>query len=169
MTETGGGVVYDGRPLAGVEVRAVDGELQVRGAMLLRCYRDGTDPKDAAGWLPTGDAGSVGADGAVQVVGRMADVIVTGGEKVWPVQVEAVLGDHPGVAQVAVAGRADPSWGTRVVAYVVPADPSSPPTLDTLRSWAKRRLPAYAAPQEVVVVAALPRTALGKVRRAGLP
>ena len=60
MTETGSGVVYDGDPLDGVEVRiADDGEIQVRGPMLLRSYRDGTDPKDADGWLPTGDLGAV--------------------------------------------------------------------------------------------------------------
>ncbi len=169
MTETGGGVVYDGRPLPEVEVRAVDGELQVRGPMLLRCYRDGTDPKDAHGWLPTGDAGSVAGDGTVAVIGRLAEVIVTGGEKVWPAPVEAVLGRHPDVREVAVAGRADPRWGARVVAYVVPADPSSPPALETVRSWAKERLPAYAVPRELVVVPALPHTALGKLRRADLP
>ncbi|MGI9120074.1 MAG: class I adenylate-forming enzyme family protein [Acidimicrobiales bacterium] len=169
MTETGGGVVYDGRPLSEVEVRAVDGELQVRGPMLLRCYRDGTDPKDADGWLSTGDAGSVAGDGSVAVIGRMAEVIVTGGEKVWPAPVEAVLGRHPDIAEVAVAGRADPRWGARVVAYVVPADPSSPPALEEMRSWAKERLPAYAVPRELVVVPALARTALGKLRRADLP
>ncbi len=173
MTETGGGVVYDGRPLEGVEVRAVDGELQIRGPMLLRAYRDGHDlgdhdPKDAGGWLTTGDAGSVAGGGTVTVIGRMADVIVTGGEKVWPAPVEVVLAGHPEVAEVAVVGRPDPTWGQRVVAVVVAVDPASPLGLEELRDWAKQHLPAYAAPRELVVVKALPRTALGKLRRGEL-
>ncbi|MBW3627556.1 MAG: hypothetical protein KY412_08110, partial [Actinobacteria bacterium] len=75
---------------------------------------------------------------------------------------------HEGVAEVAVAGRPDPEWGQRVVAFVVPARPGAPPTLESLRAWAKQRLPAYAAPRELVVVEALPRTALGKLRRTEL-
>jgi O-succinylbenzoic acid--CoA ligase len=179
MTETASGVVYDGVPLDGVEVRADEaGQLWVRGPMLLRAYRDGTDPKTPDGWLPTGDGGSVDrVDGHVRVDGRLADVIVTGGEKVWPAAVEGALRDHPAVADVAVAGRPDEEWGQRVVAWVVPAagaaDPAaasaSPPlSLDQLRAHVKERLPAYAAPKELVIVADLPRTALGKVRRAAL-
>ncbi|MDP8955283.1 MAG: fatty acid--CoA ligase family protein, partial [Actinomycetota bacterium] len=168
MTETGGGVVYDGRPLPGVEVRALDGELQVRGPMLLRAFRDGSDPKDDDGWLATGDAGSVAANGMVRVVGRIAEVIVTGSEKVWPAPVEAVLSRHPSVAEVAVTSRADREWGQRVVAVVVPVDPAAPPTLEELRDWAKEHLPAYAAPRALVLVEHLPRTALGKLRRAEL-
>lgn len=173
MTETGGGVVYDGHPLEGIKVRAVDGELHVRGPMLLRAYRGRDDlgdhdPKDADGWLATGDAGSVAGDGTVAVVGRMADVIVTGGEKVWPAPLEAVLAQHPRVAEVVVVGRTDDHWGQRVVAVVVAVDPASPPALEELRDWAKQHLPAYTAPRELTVVEALPRTALGKVRRATL-
>ncbi|MCU1375209.1 MAG: menE, partial [Actinomycetia bacterium] len=166
MTETGSGIVYDGIPLDGVEVRAVDGELHVRGPMLLRAYRDGSDPKDPDGWLATGDAGSV-VDGVVRVEGRMGDVIVTGGEKVWPDPVERVLRRLASVADVAVAGRPDPEWGQRVVAWVVAA--GTPPTLEELRDAVKSELPAYAAPKQVVLVGELPRTALGKVRRAELP
>ena len=162
MTETGSGVVYDGIPLDGVDVRSVDGQLDVRGPMLLRTYRDGTDPKDADGWLRTGDAGDV-VDGRVLVHGRIGDVIVTGGEKVWPDPVEAVLRDVPGVADVAIAGAPDPEWGDRVVAFIVAGD--STPTLDALRDAVKAVLPAYAAPKELVLVDVLPRTALGKVQR----
>lgn len=168
MTETGGGIVYGARPLPGVAVREVDGELHVQGPMLLRAYRDGHDPKDDHGWLATGDAGSVAGDGAVTVVGRLAEVIITGGEKVWPAPVEAVLSGHPLVAEVAVTGRPDPTWGQRVVALVVPVDPASPPTLDELRGWTKERLAAYAAPRELLLVEQLPRTALGKLRRGEL-
>ncbi|MDQ1445251.1 MAG: o-succinylbenzoate---CoA ligase [Acidimicrobiaceae bacterium] len=167
MTETAGGVVYDGRPVDGVEVRVdrTDGQVLLRGPMLLRCYRDGTDPKTADGWLPTGDAGRLDDDGRLVVLGRMDDVIVTGGEKVWPDAVERVLRSCPGVAEVAVAGRADDEWGTRVAAFVVPVDWSAPPTLDGLRDAVKAVMPAYAAPKELVLLATLPRTALGKVRR----
>ena len=166
MTETGGGVVYQGVPLDGVEARvAPSGELELRGPMLLRCYRDGTDPRDAAGWLPTGDLGVVQADGRVVVHGRRSDLIVTGGENVWPADVENVLRDHPGVADVAVAGRRDDEWGQRVVAVVVPADPADPPALDDLRGWVKDRRPAYAAPRELVLTDRLPRAPGGKLAR----
>jgi o-succinylbenzoate---CoA ligase len=168
LTETGGGVVYDGRPLDGVEVRVVGGEVHLRGPMLLRAYRDGSDPKDADGWLPTGDSGALGEDGRLVVAGRLADVIVTGGEKVWPDDLEPVLAAHPGVRQVAVVGRPDPEWGAVVVAVVVPRDPADPPSLASLRELVKRSRPAYAAPRRLELVEALPRTALGKIRRASL-
>jgi o-succinylbenzoate---CoA ligase len=170
MTETGSGVVYDGRPLAGVEVRIdAAGEIQLRGLMLLRAYRDGTDPKDSAGWFPTGDLGHWRDDGRLHVAGRRADLIITGGENVWPEVVEAAIRDHAAIADVAVAGRADPEWGEQVVAFVVPADAGEPPTLATLRDHVKKTLPAWCAPRRLVLVDHLPRTALGKVRRADLP
>lgn len=165
MTETGSAVVMDGRPVPGAEVRIVDGEVQVRGPMLLRCYRDGTDPRDAEGWLATGDAGELDDDGRLVVHGRRGELIITGGENVWPVAVETVLATHPAVAEVAVVGRPDETWGQAVTAVVVPADPSVPPTLEDLRATAKAELPAYAAPHRLELVDALPRTALGKVRR----
>lgn len=166
LTETGSTVAYDGIPLAGVELRVVDGEVHVRGRMLLRCYRDGRDPKDADGWLPTGDAGHLDDDGTLHVHGRRGDLIVTGGENVWPVPVEEALRGHPAVADVAVAGAPDPDWGHRVVAHVVPRDADSPPSLDQLRDLVKTTLPAYMAPRELILHTALPRTAIGKIRRA---
>ena len=166
MTETGGGLVHDGVPLSDAEVKAdASGQLHVRGPMLLRCYRDGTDPKDPEGWLATGDAGVVEPDGRVRVHGRLDDLIVTGGENVWPERVEDVLRTHPDVGDVAVVGRPDEAWGQRVVAVVVPAEPSRPPSLDGLRAWAAERLPAFAGPRQLVVVDRLPRTSSGKVRR----
>ncbi|HET6951798.1 MAG TPA: fatty acid--CoA ligase family protein [Acidimicrobiales bacterium] len=169
MTETGSGVVYDGVPLDGVEVRLVDGEIQLRGPMLLRAYRDGTDPRQAGGWFPTGDAGAWdAATGRLRVHGRTGDLVITGGENVWPDAVERVLGRCPGVADVAVVGRPDPDWGERVVALVVPAPGAAPPTLAALRDAVKAELPAYAAPREVEIVAALPRTASGKLARTRL-
>ena len=168
MTETGSGVVYDGRPLDGVELRVVDGELHVRGDMLLRCYRDGTDPKLADGWFPTGDLGELHSDGRVSVHGRRGDLIITGGENVWPEHVEAVLRTHPAVADVAVYGRDDDEWGQAVTALVVPVDPASPPTLDVLRAHVKNTHPAFYAPRRVVTCGEIPRTTLGKIKRAGL-
>jgi O-succinylbenzoic acid--CoA ligase len=168
MTETGSGVVYDRRPLDGVEIRVVDGELQVRCPMLLRCYRDGTDPRTPDGWFPTGDLGALDAHGLVSVHGRKGDLIISGGENVWPEPVEAILREHPAVADVAVAGTPDPEWGQLVTAYVVPADRGRPPTLDELRAIVKERLAAFNAPRRVVMVAEVPRTTLNKVKRSAL-
>ncbi|MFZ6002310.1 MAG: AMP-binding enzyme [Actinomycetota bacterium] len=165
MTETGSGVVYDGLPLDGVEVRiSAEGEVQLRAPMLMRAYRDGSDPRLPGGWFPTGDAGEL-RDGVLHVHGRRGDVIVTGGEKVWPTVVERALSTHPAVAEVVVLGMPDEEWGQRVTAVVVPLMPSAPPSLSELRDWAKRTLPAYAAPSALKVVASLPRTTSGKVRR----
>src|SRR5690606_9586819 len=167
---TGSGVVYDGVPLDGVEVRVVGGEIQVRAPMLLRAYRDGTDPRTPDGWFPTGDAGEWDAGaGRLRVHGRIAEVIVTGGEKVWPAAVERVLGRLGTVREVAVAGWPDPEWGQRVVALVVPADPADPPALAHLREAVRAELPAHAAPRELRLVAALPRTSPGKIARTRLP
>ncbi len=166
LTETGGGCVYDGVAFRQVAVRIVDGEIHVRGPVLGRAYR-GADQDvalaDGDGWLATGDGGRWAADGTLVVDGRLGDVIVTGGEKVWPAPVEAVLGGLPGVAQVVVVGRPDPEWGQRVVAVVVPD--GDPPTLESLRAAARDRLPPWALPKEVQLVDALPTTALGKIRR----
>jgi O-succinylbenzoic acid--CoA ligase len=166
MTETGSGIVYDGRPLDGVSLRIEpDDEILVRGPMLLRAYRNGTDPKDADGWLPTGDLGRLDSDGRLVVEGRRAELIITGGENVWPAPVEARLATHPAVADVAVVGRPDPEWGQRVVAVVVPRSGTDPPVLAALRDWVREELPAFCAPRELVVTDAIERTALGKVRR----
>lgn len=166
MTETGSGIVYDGMPIDGVEVRiGADGEIEVRGLMLLRAYRDGTVPVDRDGWLPTGDLGAWAGDGRLVVHGRRAELIISGGENVWPQRVEQVLLGAPGVADVAVVGVADAEWGERVVAVVVPVDARTPPTLDEIRAHAKTVLPAYCAPRELRLVEQIPRTALGKPRR----
>jgi O-succinylbenzoic acid--CoA ligase len=99
------------------------------------------------------------------VYGRATDLIISGGENVWPGPVEAVLATHPAVAEVAVVGRPDPEWGQVVTAVIVPRDPARPPALDTLRALVKERLGPWAAPRAIEVVASLPRTNLGKVRR----
>jgi o-succinylbenzoate---CoA ligase len=179
MTETGSGVVYDGTALDGVEVAlrgpdgstttaARDGEILLRAPMLFRCYRDGATgrvvgPDGLGSWFATGDGGTLGADGRLSVSGRMADVITTGAEQVWPESVERALIAHPAVAEVAVWKRPDAEWGERVVAWVVATDES--PTLEELREIVAEAVAPWAAPKELVIVDDLPRTAAGKVRR----
>ena len=168
MTETGSGVVYDGYPLDGVEIRLDSaGEIQIRCPMLMRCYRDGTVPL-VDGWFATGDLGEV-TDGRLVVHGRRGDMIISGGENVWPATVEDVLRAHPRIAEVAVGGVADVEWGQRVVAWIVPTDASSPPTLASIRSFAAETLPMYMTPKEIRLVDNLPTTSSGKVRRQDLP
>lgn len=164
MTETGSGVVYDRQPIEGVEIRVDDAqEIWLRGPMLLRTYRDGTDPKDAQGWLPTGDLGSF--DQHLQVFGRRGDVIVTGAEKVWPARVEPLLCRQPGVAEAVVTGRPHPEWGHQVVAVVVAEHGEPAPDLAQLRDAVKSELAVWYAPAALEIVAELPKTALGKIRR----
>ncbi len=170
MTETGSGIWYDDAALDGIEVDVRDGEIVVRGPTLLRAYRRAdadVDPLDSAGWFATGDAGERTPDGGLVVHGRRGDVIVTGGEKVWPETVERVLATHPAVADVLVHGRPHPEWGHEVVARVVPVDASTPPSTADLRAFARDRLAPYALPRDVELVDALDRTATGKLRRLG--
>jgi len=174
MTETGSGVVYDGRPLPGVAL-AIDaadadgfGEILISSPTSLRAYRDRpapmmTGPDGDNRWLRSGDLGRLDPTGRLEVRGRIAEVIVTGAEKVYPSDVEAVIAELPGVAEVAVWKRADLEWGERVVAWIVPH--GEPPTLAELRSEVAVLLGAYAAPKELELVEALPRSPLGKLRR----
>jgi len=169
LTESCGGVVYDGSPLPGIEVRIDDGGIELRGPTLMVGYRFDEEATRAAftedGWLRPGDAGELDADGRLHVVGRIDDLINSGGERVWPEEVEAALRSHAKVAEVGVGARPDREWGERVVAWVVPRDASDPPTLEELRDHAAETLPRHKAPREVVVVGELPRTSGGKLRR----
>ena len=165
LTETGSGIVYDGRPLDGVEIMIdSDDEVLVRGAMVSRGYRDGTSSVDDQGWLHTGDIGSLSPDGRLLVAGRRGDVIVTGGQKVWPDPVESVVGAlSPGHTHC-IIGLPDPEWGERVV--LVTDDGSL--TLESVRNAVKEVCPAYCAPRQIITDLAIERTALGKIRRAAL-
>jgi O-succinylbenzoic acid--CoA ligase len=168
MTETGSGVVYDGVPLDGVDVRVDErGAIHLRGPMLLRCYRDGSSPLQD-GWLATGDIGEFDAAGRLVVHGRADDMIITGGENVWPEPVEEAIRADPTVADVAVAGVDDPEWGQRVVAWIVPRDHGAVPSLDAVRQRVAASLPAFMAPKEVRLVDRLPTTTSGKVLRRAL-
>lgn len=165
MTETCGGVVYDGAPLAGVRVAiGEDGEIRLAGPMIMQGYRlrpDDTAAALAGGWFHTADAGEVDPLGRLRVLGRRDDLIITGGEKVAPAEVEAVLLQHPGVADAGVVGRPDPEWGQAVAAVVVPA-PGTRPTLPELRSFVAERLAGYKAPRYLVLAEELPRGPTGK-------
>jgi O-succinylbenzoic acid--CoA ligase len=136
--------------------------------MLMRCYRDGSNPV-IDGWFATGDLGALAGDGRLIVHGRRGDMIISGGENIWPATVEDVLRVHPRVAEVAVAGVADVEWGQRVVAWIVATDASSPPTLASIRSFAAETLPMYMVPKEIRLVDSVPTTSSGKVRRQDLP
>lgn len=166
LTETGSGVVYNGKPLNSVEIEIRDGEVHLRGPMLLRCYRNGISPLTSDGWLPTGDLGFLRDDGRLHVEGRRGDVINTGGEKVWPDDVERQLIQHPDIHDVAVTGLPDNEWGQIVAAFVVSARPNL--SLDDIREHCRAQLPGYALPKQLELVEAIPRTALGKVRRSEL-
>jgi len=162
MTETCGGCVYDGVPLDGVraEVRE-DDRIWISGPVLFSGYLRG--PRAPAdGWLRTGDLGVLDAGGRLRVRGRADDVINTGGHKVIPGEVAAVLQTCPGVRDAAVVGQPDPEWGERVVAVVVPTDPGDPPALELLRRHVRERLPRYAIPSRVVMVDAVPMLLSGK-------
>jgi len=169
MTETGSGVVYDGVALPGVDVVALDGELCVRTPTLFSSYRHAprpsvTGPDGRDDWFPTGDAGEV-TNSRVRVCGRMGFVITTGGEKLWPEDLEAVLAALDGVLDVAVTGVEDPEWGQRVVALVV----SDGQKIDNaIEREANERVGPWAKPKEIRYVAAIPRTDTGKIRRGEL-
>ena len=161
LTETGSGVVYDGRPLDGVEVQISDsGEVLLRCPMLMRGYRDGSTSIDADGWLHTGDAGTFEA-GSLGVIGRLDDLIKSGGEKVWPEEVEKVIRRTMPITDFCITGVDDPEWGQKVILVTTQSDIR----LDEIRAKVKENLPAYCAPKEIVVVEALPATSLGKVQR----
>ncbi|RZU31949.1 class I adenylate-forming enzyme family protein [Blastococcus saxobsidens] len=195
MTETCGAVLQTaptdpdrirretvGAPLAGTDVRiagpdgaavapGVTGELWVRGARITRGYLD--DPAataeaiDPEGWLHTGDLAEMDGTGACRVVGRLKDMIKTGGENVSPVEVEEVLVQHPDVALAAVVGAPDERWGEVIVAFVVPA-PGSEPDPAELTAFTRDRLSPFKVPRAWRVVEQLPMTASAKVQRAEL-
>jgi o-succinylbenzoate---CoA ligase len=171
MSETCGGCVYDGVPLAGVSVRTgAGGRIEITGPVLFSGYRlrpDLTGQAMTDGWLVTSDVGAVDA-GRLSVYGRADEMINTGGEKVAPGQVAAVLERCPGVREAVVIGAPDPEWGQRVTAIVVPDDPARPPALPDLRAAVAQRMAHYAAPRALVLVADVPLLASGKPDLAAL-
>jgi malonyl-CoA/methylmalonyl-CoA synthetase len=160
-----------GVPVPGVEARlAADGEIQLRGPSVFSGYLGDPDATREAftddGWFRSGDVGSRDDDGYLRVVGRIKELIISGGYNVYPREVEDVLIAHPRVQEVAVAGVPSEQWGETVGAWIVPAGELD---LDELAAFAAARLAGYKRPRLVRVVDALPRNALGKVVRHELP
>ncbi|MHB8877799.1 MAG: o-succinylbenzoate--CoA ligase, partial [Myxococcaceae bacterium] len=169
-----------GPALPGVEVRVVDesrrllppgevGEIEVRGPTVMRGYLgddDATARTVAGGWLRTLDLGSLDPRGRLSVFARRADLIVSGGENVYPAEVEAALLAHPQVADAAVLGRPDPRWGQVPVALVVAR--GAPPDPGELDAWCRQRLAGFKVPRRFLRVGTLPRNAGGKLDRGAL-
>jgi len=167
-----------GRRLPWVELALVDpatgarvptgtvGEIRVRSPLVTRGYwrrpQDTAAAIDADGWLRTGDAAVQDAEGYVYIRDRYKDMIVSGGENVFPAEVENVLGRHPGVAEIAVIGAPHERWGETVKAVVVPA-PGAQPTAAELVAFARERLAHYKCPTIVEFVPALPKSSAGKI------
>jgi acyl-CoA synthetase (AMP-forming)/AMP-acid ligase II len=192
LTESTGGVVQldpadhahpqllrsAGRPLPWVELRIVDpetgadraphevGEVWLRAPNVMRGYHERPDETAASlvddGWLRTGDGGYVDEGGYLFLTDRIKDMIVSGGENVYPVEVEEALAQHPDVLDVAVIGVPDERWGETVKALVVPRAPGVPDP-DELIAFARERLAGYKLPRSVELVDELPRTPSGKV------
>jgi fatty-acyl-CoA synthase len=146
------------------------GELRIAGASVTPGYwrrPEATAQAIEDGWLHTGDVAVIGADGHIRIVDRIKDMYISGGENVYPAEVEEALYHHPAVAEVAVVGVPDRRWGETGAAWVVPAaggraDPAE------IRDWARTRLAAFKVPRDIHIVGELPRNATGKVLKASL-
>ncbi|MPY80718.1 MAG: long-chain-fatty-acid--CoA ligase [Actinophytocola sp.] len=170
-------LISSGKPVSGVEVRVVDpatgepvpdgvvGEFQIRGELVMAGYWQ--RPEDTAstivdGWLHTGDAGRRDQDGYLYVEDRVKDMIISGGENVYPAEIERVLSEYPDVGEIAVIGVPDEQWGESVKA-VVAAKQGGEIDADKLLQYAKEHLAGYKRPKTVDMVEALPRNATGKI------
>ncbi|UUU21838.1 acyl-CoA synthetase [Streptomyces sp. DSM 40750] len=176
-----------GVPLPGVELRLVEddgtpltaydgesvGEIQVRGPNLFTEYLNRPDATAAAftpdGWFHTGDMAVRDPDGYVRIVGRKAtDLIKSGGYKIGAGEIENALLEHPGVREAAVTGEPDPDLGERVVAWIVPANPQSPPPAQELSAHVATRLSPHKRPRTVHYLSSLPRNDMGKIMKRAL-
>jgi long-chain acyl-CoA synthetase len=157
-------------PASGAEVPSgAVGEIWTRSEQNTPGYADNPEATrlllTADGWLRTGDIGHLDAEGYLYLTDRLKDMIITGGENVYPAEVEAVLRQHDRIADVAVVGLPDDRWGERVAAVVVPRGSVD---ADEVMAFAAGRLAGYKRPRSVFVVAELPRNAVGKVQKARL-
>jgi O-succinylbenzoic acid--CoA ligase len=175
MSETCGGCVYDGMPLDGVAVAVGnDGRVRVSGPVLFDGYdgQPGETAKVMEGrWFLTSDLGRLDDDGRLQVLGRVDDVIVSGGVKIPAGAVARRLREHPRVDDAQVLGLPDPEWGPRVVAVVVSqagVAARNVPPLDDLRNWVSQVHPREWAPRQLVRLEEIPLLPNGKVDRLGL-
>ena len=152
-----------GLPLSGSEVAiSPEGRIRVRGKQLMLGYLDG-EGLDADGWLTTGDLGRIDSAGRLTVTGRADDMLISGGRKVHPLDVEACLIACPGVRDVAVTGLPDNVWGDLVVALLVGSA-----TPERILDHARQHLPSAALPRKLVFVERLPRNPTGKLVRSEL-
>jgi fatty-acyl-CoA synthase len=170
-----------GRPLPLSDVKIIDPEtgatvpLGTRGEICVRGYQTMMEyfeqPGQTAltlssdGWLRTGDLASMDDRGYLTITGRLKDMIIRGGENIYPREIEDVLGAHPGVAAVAVIGVPDRTWGEQVGAVVVPVSPGPAPTAEELRAYCQERLARFKAPSFWYFVTSLPNTATGKIQK----
>ncbi len=142
------------------------GEVLIKGEFLFSGYWKDPEATAAAftpdGWYRTGDIGKLTADGYLYILDRAKDMVISGGENIYPVEVEAVLARHPSVAEVAVIGRPDPVWGEAVHAVIRTVDGASLSD-DELIAWCKERLSSFKCPKTVEFTGPLPRTTTGKV------
>ena len=166
-----------GRPQQDMEVSVAGpagevGQIRIRGGCVMRGYWNEPELTAAAfdgeGWLVSGDLGYLREDGNLAIVGRATDMYIRGGYNVYPAEVEAVLALHPQVASVSVAGVPAPRIGEIGVAFVVPADPEKPPTLEELREIVRIELADYKAPDRLEIVDRLPVNAMMKVDKNAL-
>lgn len=157
-----------GRPYFYTDVRLADGEIQLRGPSIMDSYHNRPEATEDAftsdGWLRTGDVGRQDADGYFYVVDRLKDMIITGGENVYPVEVENMLMSHPAIVEAAVVGRPDERWGESVSAVVVLRE-GEELTQGELIQWCRDHLAAFKCPRSVTFTDQLPRTASGKVAK----
>lgn len=170
-----------GRPVRGTALRVVDdeghdlppgevGRILVRGASPFDGYTAGAEKEFLDGFMVSGDVGRLDEAGRLYVVGRDDDMIVSGGENVYPIEVEKVLGSHPAVREVAVVGVDDEAFGQRLAAYVCVADGAhAVPTADELKSHVRDQLAGYKVPREIHFLEELPRNASGKIVVRELP
>jgi fatty-acyl-CoA synthase len=154
----------DGRPVP----TGVTGRVFVANAGAFDGYTDGGDKQRHGALLSSGDVGHLDTAGRLFIDGREDDMIVSGGENVYPNEVEEVLAAHPAVREVAVVGRADDEFGQALAAFVV-AEPGTALDVDAVRSFVRERLARYKVPKRVVFLDELPRNATGKVVKAALP
>lgn len=166
LGQRSGGQGDAGHPLPGVEVRVVAGRIQVRGTVLFSAYYpSGAHPELRDGWFETGDFGSIDGAGALHVTGRASEVIITGGENVWPSEVEAALLECTGVSEACVFGVHDDVWGELVAAAVVVTADARFDRARLARELGER-LASFKRPRRIAVVESLPLTASGKMDRA---
>lgn len=168
-----------GTPMPGVEIAIVDpagqplpakseGEIVVRSAAVMEGYWHMPDATQAAllpgGWLRTGDIGRIDGDGYLHVLDRVKDMIISGGENVYPAEVENAIFGHPGVADVAVIGVPSARWGEEVAAIIVPRGADAP-SLGDIQQWVEGKLARYKVPRQLHLAAELPRNAGNKILR----